>query len=102
MLVTAQTPRPNICCELDFVDSVTHEIDENKCPTKTSGFTVSTTEIYLKKQYKSSIIKNHKITQKKIFDGVPLKSYVASRVIFRFCARYQKKVFFEYQVTNEA
>ena len=32
----------------------------------------------MKKQYKSSRIKNHKITQKKIFDGVPLKRYVAS------------------------
>ena len=30
-----------------------------------------------KKQYKSSIIKNHKIT-KSIFDGIPLKGYVAS------------------------
>ena len=36
------------------------------------------TEIYMKKQYKSSIIKNHKITNKKNFDGVPLKGYVAS------------------------
>ena len=32
----------------------------------------------MKKQYKSSIIKNHKITRKKILDGVPLKGYVAS------------------------
>ena len=32
----------------------------------------------MKKQYESSIIKNHKITNKKIFDGVPLKGYVAS------------------------
>ena len=31
-----------------------------------------------KKQYKSSIINNHKITKKDIFDGVPLKGYVAS------------------------
>ena len=36
------------------------------------------TEIYMKKQYKSSIIKNHKITQKHCLDGVPLKCYVAS------------------------
>ena len=35
-------------------------------------------EIYTKKQYESSIIKNHKITKKKKFDGVPLKGYVAS------------------------
>ena len=34
------------------------------------------TEIYMKKQYKSSRIKNHKITKK--IDGVPLKGYVAS------------------------
>ena len=32
----------------------------------------------MKKQYKSSIIKNHEIIQKRIFDGVPLKGYVAS------------------------
>ena len=31
----------------------------------------------MKKQYKSSIIKNPKITEKKV-DGVPLKGYVAS------------------------
>ena len=31
------------------------------------------TEIHIKKQYKSSRIKNHKIT-KGFFDGVPLKS----------------------------
>ena len=31
----------------------------------------------MKKQYKSSIIKNQKITQKKFLDGVPLKGYVA-------------------------
>ena len=33
----------------------------------------------MKKQYKSSRIKNHKITKKKFFfDGVPLKGYLAS------------------------
>ena len=32
----------------------------------------------MKKQYKSSIIKNHKITKKIFFDGVPLKGYIAS------------------------
>ena len=32
----------------------------------------------MKKQYKSSRIKNHKITKKNNFDGVPLKGYVAS------------------------
>ena len=32
----------------------------------------------MKKQYKSSIIKNCKITKQNVFDGVPLKGYVAS------------------------
>ena len=32
----------------------------------------------MKKQYKSSITKNHKITHTKKFDGVPLKGYEAS------------------------
>ena len=50
------------------------------------------TEIYLKKQYKSSTMKNHKITEKSFFGGVPLKGYVASSVIFRFCARNQKQL----------
>ena len=37
------------------------------------------TEIYMKKEYKSSIIKNHKIrNKKKNFDGVSLKGYVPS------------------------
>ena len=40
----------------------------------------------MKKQYKSSITKNHKIEKKLFFDGIPLKSYLAS-VIFRFCTR---------------
>ena len=31
-----------------------------------------------KKLYKSSIVKNHKIAEKRFFDGVPLKGYVAS------------------------
>ena len=35
------------------------------------------TEIYMKKQYKSSITKNRKI-KRNIFDGVPLKGYVDS------------------------
>ena len=35
------------------------------------------TEIYMKKLYKSSITKNHKIEKKNV-DGVPLKGYVAS------------------------
>ena len=45
----------------------------------------------MKKQYKSSIIKNHEITNKKFLDGVPLKGYVASEVLFRFRARNRKK-----------
>ena len=32
----------------------------------------------MKKQYKSSLIKNHKIAKTKIVDGIPLKGYVAS------------------------
>ena len=52
---------------------------------------IHSTEIYMKKQYKSSWIKNHEITKKKNFDGVPLKGYVASYVIFRFGARNIKK-----------
>ena len=33
--------------------------------------------MYMKKQYKSSIIKNHKITTKSFSDCIPLKGYVA-------------------------
>ena len=45
----------------------------------------------MKKQYKSSIIKNNIITKKNFFGNVPLKGYVASLVSFRFCARNKKK-----------
>ena len=45
----------------------------------------------MEKQYKSSITKNHKIEKNIFFYGVPLKGYVTSEVIFRFCARNQKK-----------
>ena len=38
---------------------------------------ICNTEICMKKQYKSSITKNHKIKKKKN-DGVPLQGYVAS------------------------
>ena len=31
----------------------------------------------MKKQYKSSVIKNHKITKKSFFDGVSLKGYIS-------------------------
>ena len=29
ILITDQTPQPNIRCDLDFVDSFTHKINEN-------------------------------------------------------------------------
>ena len=46
----------------------------------------------MKKQYRSSVTKNHKIKKKKIFfDGVPLKGYIASKLFFRFFARNQTK-----------
>ena len=45
----------------------------------------------MKKQYESSIIKNHKITKITKKDDIPLKGYVASLIIFRFCARNKKK-----------
>ena len=32
----------------------------------------------MKKEYKSSVIKNHKITKRKKSDGVSLQGYVAS------------------------
>ena len=32
----------------------------------------------MKKEYKSSIVKNHKVTNKNFFDGVSFKGYVAS------------------------
>ena len=34
--------------------------------------------MYMKKQYKSLIMKKNKITIKNVFDGVPLKGYLAS------------------------
>ena len=36
------------------------------------------------------------------FNGVPLKGYVAFKVIFRFCARNRNKALWEYQVTYAA
>ena len=44
-----------------------------------------------KKQYKSSITKNHKTEKKFFFYGDSLKGYVAYQVVFRFCARNQTK-----------
>ena len=43
----------------------------------------------MKKQNKSSVIKNHKITKKKIFDGIPLK--VALQILGRKFYNYAKK-----------
>ena len=40
------------------------------CPLQVLSIWIIT-EIYMKKQYKSSITKNHKIQRKKKFDGVP-------------------------------
>ena len=57
----------------------------------------------MKKQYRPSVIKNHEITNKFFFFyGVPLKGYIASLVMFRFCARNKKKAMREYPVTNDA
>ena len=38
----------------------------------------------MKKQYKSPITNSLKIKKKYIFGGIPLKGFVASKVIFRF------------------
>ena len=46
----------------------------------------------MKKQFKSSIIKNHKITTKTFFDSFPLKGSVASLVILRFRTRNKIKM----------
>ena len=43
----------------------------------------------MKKQYKSSIIKNHKIT-KTIFYGIPLKGYVAFKLFLDFAPKKKK------------
>ena len=45
----------------------------------------------MKKQYKSSIIKNNKITNKNNFDGVPLKGYVAFKLFLDFAPEIKKK-----------
>ena len=57
----------------------------------TESKNICITEKYVKKQYKLSITKNHRIRKKNIFDGFPLKGYVASSDIFRFRARNKKK-----------
>ena len=43
----------------------------------------------MKKQNKSSVIKNHKITKKIFFDGIPLK--VALQILGRKFYNYAKK-----------
>ena len=50
------------------------------------------TEVHMKKQYKSSItIRIIELKIKSSYDGVPLKGYIASIVIFGFWARNKKK-----------
>ena len=46
----------------------------------------------MKKQYKSSRIKIHRITKKKFFERLSLKGYIASSVIFRFGIRNKKSI----------
>ena len=46
----------------------------------------------MKKQFKSSIIKNHKITKRKFFDGVPLKGYVASNLFLDLASEIKKSI----------
>ena len=48
----------------------------------------------MKKEYKSSIIKNHRITNKNLFDSVSLKGSVASSVTFRFRTKNKKNKHF--------
>ena len=46
----------------------------------------------MKNQYKSSRIKNHRITKKIFLDGVPLKATLRNLLsFFRFGARNKKK-----------
>ena len=49
------------------------------------------TEIYMKKQCKSSRIKNHKITRENFFDGVPLKGYIASKLFLELVPELKKR-----------
>ena len=53
------------------------------------------TEIYMQKQCKSPIIKNHKITKNIFFDGVPL------RLLLDFAPEKKKKALREYPLTND-
>ena len=46
----------------------------------------------MKKQYKSSITNNHTIEKNTFVDGIPLKGYVTSKIIFRFCTRIKKSI----------
>ena len=56
----------------------------------------------MKKQYKSSVMKNTKITKNLFFFfyEVPLKGYIDSKVFFRFGARNTKKALREYPVPS--
>ena len=56
----------------------------------------------MKKEYKLSIIKNQEISNKKNFDGVSLKGFIASSFIFRFRAKNKKLALWEYLVTHDA
>ena len=46
----------------------------------------------MKKQYKSPIIKNHKITKKTFFDDVRLKGYVASQLFLDSVPEIEKSI----------
>ena len=46
----------------------------------------------MKKQYKSSITKNHKIKKKYFFERVPLKSYVALSYFLHLAPEIKKNI----------
>ena len=57
----------------------------------------------MKKQYKSSVTKNHKITQKKFFWMVfPYKDTQPLKLFLDFAPEIKKKHSWEYPVTNDA
>ena len=59
-------------------------------------------ELYMKKQYKSSITKNHKIKQKIFFGCCSLERLRSLLTYFLICARNKKKALWENQMTNDA
>ena len=66
ILVTDQIPGPNIRCKLEFVDSITHQTNEDLCPTKISGFTVYYVSIILWKKTSFQDLKIvHKMSKQK-------------------------------------